>query len=100
MAHTRTQVRLLTFQRALQRAEAAGLTVVGEDTRDWDHAPIFRVPSASEPGRIHNVAWVARDEHGDGGSLICDCVGAWHGQYCSHRATVRAYLMAQHKLPA
>jgi hypothetical protein len=100
MAKSRARVRLLTFQRALARAEAAGLTVVGEDVRDWDHAPIFRVPSASEPGRIHNVVWVARDEQGDGGSLICDCEGAWHGWHCSHRATVRAYLMSQHKQPA
>jgi hypothetical protein len=73
------------------------LRFVGDDTRKVDHTPVFRIPSASEPGHIHNVVWVARDEHGDGGGLLCSYEGAWHGCYYTHRATARQYLISQHK---
>jgi hypothetical protein len=100
MSKSRARVHFLSYMRALERAQEHHLAVTGESTRPFDRAPIFLVPSASEPGIVHSVVWVARDSAGNGGSLICDCYGAWKGNYCMHRACVRAYLMSQSKMPA
>lgn len=100
MSKSRARVHYLSYMRALERAEEHHLSVTGRTVRPFDMAPVFQVPSASEPGRVHFVTWVAQDANGNGGSLLCDCIAAWRGAYCQHRAIVRQYLLSQHKMPA
>jgi hypothetical protein len=68
------------YSRALARAQAAGLKVLGRGT--WTNGATFHVvTSASEAGRFHLVT-----QHS--GRLSCDCVAGQHGRMCLHRAIV------------
>lgn len=73
---------------AIERAERAGLEVVGTGHRRSDNARIYAVPSQSEPNRWHIVAVV-------GSRLVCDCVASQYGKICCHRAAVHVELTVQ-----
>lgn len=73
------------LERALARAQKAGLQVVGVGKQKTTGRQVYAVPSLSQPNRLHLV-WV------DSGHLKCDCLGCQHGKVCIHRAIVWAYL--------
>ncbi len=80
---TKTQASDL-YERALVRAHAAGLKVLGRGS--WKNGTAFYVvTSASELGRFHLVTAHA-------GRLACDCTAGQHGRMCSHRAIAHAEL--------
>jgi hypothetical protein len=69
-----------SYQRALARAHAVGLKVMG--TGAWANGSSFYVvTSASEAGRFHLVTVYA-------GRLACDCTAGSHSRMCQHRALV------------
>src|SRR5215831_10052792 len=75
------------FERALARARRDGLQVVAHGTLKATGAPVFCVPSNSQPGTWHVVV--------DGLDLRCDCPAGQHGRYCAYRAAVRASLILE-----
>lgn len=77
------------YVRALARAHAQGICVVGMSTREIDGRPEYLVPSVSSPGTLHHVTEVVR------GHLICDCLAGWKGIFCQHKACVVEHLLEQ-----
>jgi len=72
------------LSRALDRAYAAGLDIIGQG-RMRNGNRFFLVPSVSEPGTTHVV--VSDDQH-----LHCDCHAGAHDLICQHRALAHEYL--------
>ncbi len=73
--------------RALARAQASGLTVIGQGHMQATNQRFFLVPSASEPGARTHI--VTSDER----HLHCDCAGSLYGQsICQHRAITHQFL--------
>lgn len=83
-----TQTQAEAIARALHRAHARGLEVVGKGTRKSDGATVYAVPSSSQPGRWHLVAVT-------GSRLVCDCQAGQRGLMCQHRALVRERIIAE-----
>jgi hypothetical protein len=73
------------LERATQRAQKAGLMVVGIGKSKTDGRTVYAVPS-SVPNKLHLV-WE------QDGSLRCTCVGCAHGYICLHRAVVHQFLL-------
>lgn len=84
--HTHAEAEALA--RALQRAHARGLAVVGKGTCKDGGAPVYAVTSSSQPGRWHLVMVV-------GLRLVCDCQAGHRGLMCQHRALVRERITAE-----
>jgi hypothetical protein len=76
------------LERACQRAQAAGLVVVGRGFRKRDYALVWMVPSQSEANRWHMVTEIE-------GQLECDCHAGQYGRLCIHRAVVYLDLTAE-----
>src|SRR5260221_12029436 len=72
------------YERALMRAQRAGVRVVGRGTVRRTGERFYAVRSATEADRWHIV--VQRN------GLVCDCTAAQYGRYCMHVAVVRAEL--------
>lgn len=83
-----TQAQAEAIARALHRAKARGLEVIGKGTRKSDGATVYAVPSSSQPGRWHLVAVL-------GSRLQCDCQAGKLGKVCQHRALVHERILAE-----
>jgi hypothetical protein len=81
-----TQTQRNELERACERAQKAGLRVVGHGYRHIDHAEVYAVPSMRNVNHWHLVAVV-------GGRLACDCPAGQHGRMCAHRGCVHAFLV-------
>jgi hypothetical protein len=74
------------YERGLEIAHRDALEVVAHGTRKSDGAAVYAVPSRSQGANMWHLVVV------EGLRLSCDCHAAKHGQYCAHRAAVRARL--------
>ena len=75
-------------ERALERAHQAGIEICARGWRKTDGARVLGVTSASEDNLVHMVTVYDL-------RLECDCQAAKHGKYCTHRAVVHDYLVAE-----
>jgi hypothetical protein len=91
---TEREIRQQEYERALERAEAAGLTVVADG---WTSAGgrVYFVPSSQDSAQWHHIT-VDRD------GFHCSCAQGTDGRgahYCTHRALARqAWLAEEHGL--
>ncbi len=78
------------YERALARANRAGIRVPGRGIVRSTGEQLYAVNSATEANRWHLV--VVR-----GGALVCDCAAVQRSRYCTHRGLVHAKLRQEAK---
>lgn len=76
------------WEHALVRARRRGIQVTSKGKRRSDGAEVYSVSSGSVAGRWHLVVVAGK-------RLVCDCEASRYGRMCSHRAVVRARLLAE-----
>lgn len=83
-----TAIERSDLDRAILRAQGAGIVILARGSRKVDGARIWGVTSkTTHDGRLHQVTLINN-------RLVCDCAGAQHGRYCQHRAVVHQALVA------
>jgi hypothetical protein len=73
------------LERAITRATALSIEVVGKGYRRSDRAKIYCTTSHSEPDRWHVVTLLGK-------RLVCDCKAH---TYCTHKASVHMFSLTQ-----
>lgn len=73
---------------------AEEVRIVGRGTMAGNGLPFLLVSSASEPGRVHCVAYAYEGAY-IGARIHCDCVAASYGKGCKHVRLVTAWLLEQ-----
>jgi len=81
------------YERMLATAKRDLLEVVAHGTVRATGAPVYCVPSRSQPGVWHLVT--VTDLH-----LTCSCEAGKHGRYCCHRALVRSRIELEAQVAA
>jgi hypothetical protein len=85
-----TQTQSDQLERALGRAIARGIYIVGKGTMRYTSHVVYVVSSSTRTS-CHLVILSS-------GRLHCDCAGAAHGRICQHRAMVHARLLSERQI--
>lgn len=83
-----TQAQQYRYVTALTRAKEGGVYVCGQGTCHAANNPMWVVNSSRDPNVFYQVI-----QRGD--ILSCSCPAGRRGDYCMHRATVTAHLIAK-----
>jgi len=84
-----TQNQEQQFQAALARAERDGCRIIGKGTVKSTGAMFYAVTCSQGTGHAGYSVLVR------GETLMCTCPAAEHGEYCKHRALVRATIISR-----
>jgi len=81
-----TQTQATQYEKALTRAAADGCQIAGKGTVKATGATVYAVTCSKGD---HCYCVTVHDQH-----LTCTCKAGTNGQYCKHRAVVRARIVA------